>query len=77
MIYTLTMSTADRYTHQRLPVLRDLAGMLRIQTERVNRNDMEEEMANDGKNKGKRSNLMTEMSMGNGKPKRVRGKPSK
>lgn len=40
MIYTLPMSTADRYTHQWLPVLRDFTDTLK----RQNRKDIGEEM---------------------------------
>lgn len=65
MIYTLPMSTADRYTHQRLPVLRDLTGMLERQRQRQNRKGVGEEMAKGGERKEKRSKLMMEMSMGN------------
>lgn len=77
MIYTLPMSTTDRYTHQRLPVLRDLTHTLKRQRQRQNRKDVGEEMAKGGERKEKRSKLMMEMSMGKRKSKQVRGKPPK
>lgn len=58
MIYTLPMSTADRYMHQRLPVLRDLTDTLKRQRERQSWS-----WGRDGQREEKRSKLMMEFGM--------------
>lgn len=66
MIYTLPMSTADRYTHHWLLVLWDFADMLKSQSQ----NRM-------GWGKVKQSKLVMEMSIRTRQSIRVREKPPK